>query len=403
VRDDGGPAMRAYSLLVIGALLVVLAGGFGWSHHQRPVPELVTDDAPQRPQATLPGLATQALTDLRALTRPDGAVLAGPHGPWRYVWPRDASFAAAAYCASGDVTTGLRVLGFLSRVRPHAGRWAARYEADGSGPVADRRAAQLDGSGWVPWATGLCAASGASYTELRELWPMVRQSADQAVSELRGDGLPAAAPDYWERDETRPTLGTAAPLLAGLRAAAAIADRLDQQDRLGGHEQSGPSGHTADAARWQAAAERLQRAVDAELGPLGYPRDRRGGADSIVTALGPPFAPSRPDVTAAIRRSHELLTLPNGGVTPGQDWRADGIAWTPSTALFGLSAAAHGDRPTAEAVLRFLDDHRTVTGAVPEKVTAARHPAGEAPLTWTAALIVLTTTALDSALPAPPS
>jgi hypothetical protein len=143
----------------------------------------------------------------------------------------------------------------------------------------------------------------------------------------------------------------------------------------------------------------LQGAVDKRFGRLGYPRDSRGGADSIVTTLGPPFSPARPQVGAAIRRSQQLLTLPNGGVTPGQDWRADGIAWTPSTALFGLSAAARGDRATAERVLRFLDDYRTPTGAVPEKVTRSRNPAGEAPLAWTSALVVLTDAALARPLP----
>jgi GH15 family glucan-1,4-alpha-glucosidase len=385
MRDDGGPRMRAYSLVVIGALLAFLAGGFGWSQHRRPMPELVTDDAARHLAAARPDLAAQALSDLRALTLPSGAVLAGPHGPWAYVWPRDASFAAAAYCATGDVGRGLSVLGFLERVHPRSGRWAARYEQDGSGPVADRRGPQLDGSGWVPWAAGFCAASGATDDALRGLWPMVRQSAEHTIAELHRNGLPKPSADYWERREKRLTLGTVAPLVAGLRAAATIADRLTT------------SPDTGD--RWRAAADRLQGAVDKRFGRLGYPRDSRGGADSIVTTLGPPFSPARPQVGAAIRRSQQLLTLPNGGVTPGQDWRADGIAWTPSTALFGLSAAARGDRATAERVLRFLDDYRTPTGAVPEKVTPSRNPAGEAPLAWTSALVVLTDAALARPLP----
>ena len=385
MRDDGGPRMRTYSLVVIGALLAFLAGGFGWSQHRRPVPELVTDDAPRHLAAARPDLAAQALSDLRALTLPSGAVLAGPHGPWAYVWPRDASFAAAAYCSTGDVGRGLSVLGFLERVHPRSGRWAARYEQDGSGPVADRRGPQLDGSGWVPWAAGFCAASGATDDALRGLWPMVRQSAEHTITELHRDGLPKPSADYWERHEKRLTLGTVAPLIAGLRAAATIADRLTT------------SPDTGD--RWRAAADRLQGAVDKRFGRLGYPRDSRGGADSIVTTLGPPFSPARPQVGAAIRRGQELLTLPNGGMTPGQDWRADGIAWTPSTALFGLSAAARGDRATAERVLRFLDDYRTPAGAVPEKVTRSRNPAGEAPLAWTSALVVLTDAALAGPLP----
>lgn len=384
MRDGGGLRMRVYSLVVIGALLAFLAGGFGWSQHRRPVPELVTDDAPAALHGDLLDLTAQALTDLRSLTGSSGAALAGPHGPWAYVWPRDASFTAAAYCATGDVGRGLMVLGYLSRIRPQDGRWAARYQPDWAGPVADERGAQLDGSGWVAWATGFCAAAGATTDALRGLWPMVRQSADQAAGELGRSGLPKPSPDYWERHEKRLTLGTVAPLLAGLRAAAAVADRLDSPD---------------DSQRWRAAADRLERAVDKTFGRKHYPRDSRGGADSIVTVLGPPFVASRQPVATAIVRAQGLLALPGGGVTPGQDWRADGIAWTPSTALFGLSAAARGDRETAQRMLDFLDRHRTATGAVPEKVTAAGRPAGEAPLAWTAALVVLTEAALHHPLP----
>jgi len=396
VRDNGGRVMTWYSAVVLTTLLAVLAGGFAWSQHRLLRPELVTDDTFRsttggrslqavRSARADTSPAGQALADLRALTLPNGAALAGPHGPWRYVWPRDASFVATAYCAAGDTAAGLRVLGFLDRVRPRDGRWAARYHPDGSGPVADRRGNQLDGSGWVPWSVGFCAGR-ASYDAVLPLWPMVRQSADTALHELRRDGLPAPSPDYWERRESRPTLGTAAPLLAGLRSAAEVAQRL---------------GHSADAARWRAGAERLERAVDRSFGTRGYPRTRRGGADSIVTVLGPPFATAREPVSAAIERSHRLLTLPNGGVTPGQDWRADGVAWTPSTALFGLSAAARGDRTTAVAMLDHLARHRTAAGSFPEKITRSGRPGGEAPLAWTAALVVLTNAALTAPLPTP--
>jgi hypothetical protein len=392
VRDNGGRPMFWYSVVVLTAVLAVLAGGYARSLYQLHRPELVTDDAFRGTGASTARLTgssdtpvAHALADLRHLTLPNGAALAAHFGPWAYVWPRDASFVAAAYCRTGDSAAGLRVLGFLDRVRPAAGRWAARYHPDGSGPVADGRGAQLDGSGWVPWAVGMCAAS-SSYDAVARLWPMVKQSADNAVHELRADGLPRPSPDYWERPESRPTLGTAAPLLAGLRSAAGVAVRL---------------GNTADADRWRASAERLEQAIDRTLGGLGYPRTRVGGADSIVTVLGPPFAAEREPVTAAIERSHRLLTLPNGSVTPGMDWRVDGVGWTPSTALFALSAAARGDRSTAISVLDYLARHRTAAGSYPEKITRSGRPGGVAPLSWTASLVLLTDAALRAPLPVP--
>src|SRR5207244_8022914 len=119
------------------------------------------------------------------------------------------------------------------------------------------------------------------------------------------------------------------------------------------------------------------------VGPGVEPVSLEGGPDAIVTVLGPPFAPARPVVSTAIDDAYAVLTQPNGGVTPGADWRADGVAWTPQTALFALSAAARGDQATADTLLTWLDHHRTKTGALPEKVNRDLEPAGEAPLAWT--------------------
>jgi GH15 family glucan-1,4-alpha-glucosidase len=285
------------------------------------------------------------------------------------------------------------VLSFLDGVRPPTGRWEARYTETGA-LVRDGRQPQLDGSGWVLWATWFCRAGG-------RYWELVRESAEQIVAELTPDGLPGPSSDYWERPEAELTLGTVAPLLTGLRSAVAIATEQGRQDQ---------------AARWRTALDKLSTATDRTFGP-DYPRTPAqaetflepgletigvgGGADAIVTVLGPPFAPAREVVSTAIDRAHAVLTQPNGGVTPGEDWRADGVSWTPQTALFALSAAARGDRATAQSLLSWLDRHRTVTGALPEKVNRDEEPAGEAPLSWTAALVVLAGTALQRPLPIP--
>ena len=90
----------------------------------------------------------QALLDLRSLTAADGAVIAGWTPAWRYVWPRDASFAVAAYAATGHHDDAVRVLSYLARIAPADGRWQARYLPDGSGAAPDGRGVQLDGAGW---------------------------------------------------------------------------------------------------------------------------------------------------------------------------------------------------------------------------------------------------------------
>ena len=60
-----------------------------------------------------------------------------------------------------------------------------------------------------------------------------------------------------------------------------------------------------------------------------------------------------------------------------------------------LAAAASGDRQQALERLRWLDDHRTAEGSLPEKVLADGRPAAVAPLAWTAAAVVLTADVLD--------
>ncbi|HWD83193.1 MAG TPA: glucoamylase [Kribbella sp.] len=392
-------ASRWYPYVVIFLLLAVLAGGTINNLVRNPQPRLVSDGIPHASVRSALGsepyddMVRHALADLDSLTLPSGGTLAGENGPWRYVWPRDASFVAVARCAIGQYDEALKVLSFLNRVRPSTGRWEARYAADGA-HVRDGREPQLDASGWVLWATWFCRA-GSQY------WDMVSESADQIVGELGPDGLPARSPDYWERPEKELTLGTVAPLLTGLRSAVRIATEQH---------------HPAQAARWQAGLDKLSAATDRVFGP-DYPRTPAratsliepgvepislgGGADSFVTVLGPPFAPARPVVSTAINSAYAALTQPNGGVTPGEDWRTDGVSWTPQTALFALSAAARGDQDTANTLLAWLDHHRTKLGALPEKVNRDLEPAGEAPLAWTAALVVLTDTALHNPLPIP--
>lgn len=338
------------------------------------------------------GMSERALLDLRALTGRHGAVVAGWAGPWHYVWPRDASFVAVAYAATGHREDAAHVLDFLAAVAPADGRWQARYLPDASGRVPDDRGLQLDASGWVPWATWFWWRTAADRTaaaaHLATYWPMVSASADAAAAVLGPDGLPEASSDYWERDERDLTLGTAAPLLLGLRSAAELAEA---------------TGRPADAARWRSAAARLAAALQEAFGAQGYPRTLGSGMDAAVTFLAPPYAAPSDDVADAVAHARAVLAVGSGGLSPGEDWKHDGVAWTPETAMFALAAAAAGDRDDALQLLDWLDAHRTGVGSLPEKVTATGAPASVAPLGWTDALVLLALRALERPLPVPPA
>jgi glucoamylase len=338
-------------------------------------------------------ISGRALLDLRLLTRPNGAALAGVHPRWRSVWPRDASFVAVAFAATGHHELSYEILSFLASTQEPDGAWEARYDAAGT-PVLDGRPRQLDAVGWFPWAawywyvTAECRDCAEERAGM--LWPAARAAAEVAVGSLGTDGLPPGGADYWEAETWRPNLGTAAPLRTGLRAAADLARRL---------------GHETEARRYAAAAGRIDAAIAREFAPIGYPRTTgaRSGADAAVNFLAPPFAPPDPRVEEAIADAAERLRAPNGGVLPGERWPQDPtVAWTPETALFALSAAAADDEEAADRWLGWLAAHRTSLGAFPEKVSGDGKPKSAAPLGWTEAIMLLALAAKNEPLPVPP-
>jgi hypothetical protein len=365
------------------------------------VNEAVRADQAWLADGTVPGMtplerdaAGRALLDLRMLTLPNGASTASWYGGWNYMWPRDGAFTAAAFAVSGHGEDAQRVLYFLARAQDSGGLWAARYRPDGTA-VADGRQVQLDSLGWVLWATWFLHQLDPQAANLTTLWPMVRRAADRAADSLRSDGLPPPSPDYWERSTSHEqvprtaTLGVCGPMLAGLRAAAALATA---------------HGDTDEAQRWHRAAERLDQGITQRFAPYGYPRSPIAGGllDSSVTFLAPPFAPASPGVLTAVTRTGDRLRLPGGGVVPGEGYGAE-VAWTPETGLFALATAASGDLPGAQSWLNWLITHRTSLGSFPEKVDARGAQAGVAPLGWTSALVVLALTADQTILPTPPA
>ncbi len=339
--------------------------------------------------------ASRSLLDLRLLLRPGGAALAAQTPYWAYVWPRDASFAAAAFAVTGHQAEATEILRFLSGTQLPDGTWPSRSHPDGT-PVDDGRPAQLDATGWYCWAAWVTSGGGRDAGVARELWPAVMAAADAAARSLGRDGLPAATSDYWERAEREPTLGTAAVLRTGLRAAGDLAVALD---------------HHGAASRYRSAASRLSRAISREFaGPGGFHRYPVGfggapqpgdGPDAAVAWLAPPFAPATRAVRAGLAQVAAQLGPGDGGAVPGLPWR-DGDYWTPATATLALAEMASGDRVSAGRRLGWLLDHRTSLGAFPERVRRVDgSPRSVAPLGWTSAIVLLVIASEGRPLPIP--
>lgn len=338
-------------------------------------------------------VSERALLDLRVLTPEGAATLAGPDRRWAYIWPRDASFAAAAFAVTEHHDESYQILSFLARAQQPDGTWKARYRPDGS-PVADGRAPQLDSTGWFPWAAWYSFVTDPrrerAEKRMKTLWPSVRAAADAASDSLGPGGLPPGGSDYWETPTLEPNLGTAAPLRTGLRSAADIATKL---------------GHEDEAQRYSKASVRLDTAIQNEFAPRGYPRTARfgSGADAAVNFLAPPFAPHDAKVEKAVEDAASRLAAPNGGMLPGEEWKQDpSVSWTPETAFFALSAASDGRDGAARRYLGWLMDHRTSLGSFPEKIDGDGDPQAAAPLAWTSALVILALAAEEKPLPVPP-
>src|SRR6266508_3337663 len=75
--------------------------------------------------------AAASLLFLRLLVRPGGAALAAQTPYWAYVWPRDASFVAAALAVTGHRAEAAAILVFLARNQRPDGTWPARSHPDG--------------------------------------------------------------------------------------------------------------------------------------------------------------------------------------------------------------------------------------------------------------------------------
>ncbi|WP_380159213.1 glycoside hydrolase family 15 [Kineococcus sp. R86509] len=403
--------MRRRWLLAAGGTTLVLTAGVGSMvvperTEAAPPPRLLTEaswhtpdpeaDAAWLAEGVVPGadgpyaeMVRQGLLDLRALTAGSGAVAAGPARSWNYAWPRDSAFAAVAFARTGHTDDATRVLHFLADVQLDDGGFEARYLLDGEG-TPDGRRRQDDGAGWTLWALREVLDADPSPGSARERAQALRPVLDAATEFVLGrtdDGerLPDPSSDYWERRESLLTLGTAAPLAAGLHAAAAVYSRLGERTR---------------ALSVDRCANRLDAAVRAHFAPAGFaryaePDEPSGGVDAAVTFLLPPFtARAERPVLAAFDAYQVAALRPAGGLAPGSGWKQDGISWTPETALVAYAAASSGRPAQARAWLDWLNSHRTGWGAIPEKVLADGSPAGPAPLGWSAASVVLAVDAL---------
>lgn len=322
-------------------------------------------------------LATSALWDLWVLSDGLPAPVAGWSRNWRFIWPRDAAFGAVALARTGHPAAAIRALLHLQEVQGEDGWFEARY-VPGTAEVPDGRARQFDGTGLALWAASEILAAlpvGDRVPATAELSGLLERSTAALLRSTHdGTRLPPVSPDYWEVGERSVTLAIMASTLAGLRGSAVLT----------GEERTG------DAAGAFAELTRQR------FGPAGFQRYRhRGGADSARAFFAATGSVDIIDPAQLISLRRELRR-PAGGIAPGAGWKQDGISWTPSTSLLALALARSGEGEQAAEVLEWISAHRTAADSIPEKVLHDGSPAAVAPLSWSAANVLLGIDALTA-------
>ncbi|SMX70271.1 hypothetical protein BAURA63_02504 [Brevibacterium aurantiacum] len=331
-------------------------------------------------------LATSALLDLWVLTDSLPATVASWAQPWRYIWPRDAAFAAVALARVGLIDLAWNHLLHLQSLQSSDGSFAARFTPD-SGEAPDARPSQFDALGLLLWGVSEVHASstraeGAAggTVDLEAMAPMLRRSSARLLHRTeRGTALPPVSSDYWEVSESQVTLGTAGPTLLGLQA---LVDLAEHTDGLWAHIDGGVEALGDSCAAYEATFARTFIAN----GLQRYPTS--GGLDSAVAYLPAAGAGLGLDAST-LDHVWDRLSQPAGGIKPGHGWIFDQTSWTPSTSLMGLGFARIGARVQAEGILDWLGEYRTQAGSFPEKVSAEGAALSVAPLSWTASNVII--------------
>jgi len=327
-------------------------------------------------------LALELLVD-----RDSGSVIAAPEldpefthsGGYGFVWGRDLAFIILAFLAAGRDDLARRALRWLPTAQEPEGLWLQRHWTDGSlAPSWCRH--QLDETGAILYSYD------AAWEQLRdvdldaELWPSAQRAADFLLGTIEEDGLPVATADLWEEREGRHAF-TAAAIVGGLRAAAAMAGR---------HEPSLADGYAA-------AAEVVREAIERELWSDFHGRYLRSLGDPTldVSLLGLawPFAavdPGGERMRATVAALEAELGCPAGSLRRyAGDTYAGGNRWVLAALWLGLWYRQVGERPGLDRALTYALSAQTNLGLLPEQVTDEGEPAWVVPLAWSHAMLLL--------------
>lgn len=330
-----------------------------------------------------------------------GAILAAPTNldpPYRFTWPRDGVFISLALLDAGDPLPAEHLFPFLERLQKPDGSWAVNYFPDGSKPLWDfgTRGNEHDQDGIFAWGAWQVYQKLGDRAWLAARWPAVEKACDFLVGQQQPDGLLSTCRDLWELSTDGTWTFSNAAAWAGLEAGAQMART---------------QGDGADAARFQAAADRLRTAIDTELVTGGgyFGRGLSGGRvdptlEAANLALGSAWFGVVPDDDPKMVRTASLLarnlTSPWGGLRRNQgDTYYGGQPWPVTTGWLGLYRLSQGDRAGARQALDVMTRYAAQTNSLmlgEQFDEATGRWASAFPLAWSEATYVRLALALGS-------
>jgi glucoamylase len=346
--------------------------------------------APDLPERRLQLLYRRSLLVLKLLhDERYGSFIAAPnlYPDYRYCWPRDAVYLAWTMDRCGYHDESRRFYRWCKRTQMADGLWYQNHYTDG------RRhwpGIQVDQVGSILWGLHQHYLACGNREFLQEMWPTVERAAWYVLSRIDPEiGLVYSEQDLWE--ETGGYLAyTNAACVAGMRAAAAIAAELGQEE---------------EARLWPECAETLRVHMQRHLlqdgiyvgeytpnHPFAVRQDYVLDVSNIGIAV--PFGvipPDRPEMKRTVELIEKACDYPVGGVGRyASDLFVGGNPWSLSALWLALYYVETGQVSEARRHLDWCLRHTTTHDFIPEQSDKRTgEPASAVPLGWSHAWMVV--------------
>ena len=189
----------------------------------------------------------------------EGAVASGfERGLSAYCWPREALWVGEALGRLGHPEIGRHVFKWLANVRgqnrPH-GYWLQKYTIDG---YPEWETPAVDQTAMIPWGLFRHLRRTGDLSAVSEFWPMIERAATVASGASGHPGLTflddiqlVSSAGIWD-NRFGAFLYSNASVVAGLRAASSLAERLDKNEQ---------------SERWASLAEKIWETGVLSLSP----------------------------------------------------------------------------------------------------------------------------------------